>query len=249
MLDKLKRFLPASLRPKMYLVRLVRRETKCRVQHGPFAGLDLGPDCSWLPALLGTYEKELWPVVSEIVEIAPDTIVNIGAAEGYYAVGFARLLPGTKVLAFEMDEHVRATLAQVVDRNGVNKAIEIRGKCDVPALARALQNAPRSLVICDVEGYESVLLDPAKVPELRGAYILVEVHDFIVAGVSQQLRDRFAGSHDMREIGQLPRAASDFPYMTSFLRLLPSAYRKWAVRERWDDNTVWFFMSPKSAAA
>jgi protein-L-isoaspartate O-methyltransferase len=53
--------------------------------------------------LLGAYEHSLHDVLLKPVSRQPDPIINVGCAEGYYAVGLARLLPDATVYAFDID--------------------------------------------------------------------------------------------------------------------------------------------------
>ena len=62
------------------------------VSGGPFAGLaypDRAP-ISLVPKLLGIYERELHGAIEAAIRAQPGLIVNVGAADGYYAVGLAR---------------------------------------------------------------------------------------------------------------------------------------------------------------
>ena len=52
--------------------------------------------------MLGTYEKELNSVIEEACAAHPSLIVDVGAAEGYYACGMALRNPQARVVAFEM---------------------------------------------------------------------------------------------------------------------------------------------------
>src|SRR4051812_47884953 len=60
------------------------------VRQGPFAGMRYVPflHVSVPSKIYGTYELELREVVDEISRSNADLLVNIGSAEGYYAVGF-----------------------------------------------------------------------------------------------------------------------------------------------------------------
>ena len=67
-----------------------------RVASGPFAGMrhgDIAVGSVLTVKLLGTYEKELWPIIDQIIATAYPLIIDIGAAEGYYAVGLAMRIP------------------------------------------------------------------------------------------------------------------------------------------------------------
>ena len=83
----------------------VRYGSRNTVLSGPFAGtkLYLSPLSGrhLLGYLLGTQEIELHGAVEKIVSQGYKTIINIGAADGYYALGLARRLPQACVLAFE----------------------------------------------------------------------------------------------------------------------------------------------------
>jgi len=116
----------------------------------------------------------------------------------------------------------------------------------VKDLAAALHGEDSALVLCDVEGYEQVLLDPVKIHELTRSHILVEVHDFLVPGVSWTLRSRFSKSHGIVEIHPTDRTTRDFPYNTLYLKHLPRIYRNWAVAEGRVEQTHWLWMVPNS---
>ena len=76
------------------------------VHGGPFKGMKFLDEVSegcYLPKLLGIYESELHPFIKYIVEKKPDTIINIGSAEGYYSVGLKRLLPETNIFSYDID--------------------------------------------------------------------------------------------------------------------------------------------------
>ena len=75
-----------------------------RVYSGPFKGmeyLDYATEGCLVPRLLGCYEDELHADLQRFVDMGVDTIVDIGCAEGYYAVGLARFMPAAQIHAFE----------------------------------------------------------------------------------------------------------------------------------------------------
>lgn len=66
------------------------------IKYGPFAGMNYDVAASeggGAPRLLGGYEASLAPIINDIVEAKPDLIIDVGCAEGYYAIGMARRLP------------------------------------------------------------------------------------------------------------------------------------------------------------
>lgn len=243
----LKSVIPARYRPIGYLLHLSRTRTGGRVRLGPFAGMCYVNDSvgsAYIPKLLGIYESELTAEVENICRRKPALIVDIGAAEGYYAVGLAARNPQAKVIAFEMDPRGQAAVRQMSALNQVAGRVEIRGKCEPADLTMALENSPAPVVICDVEGYEEKLLDPQAVPALARAAILVELHDFIIPGITGELQQRFAATHRIKHIWQQPRSRSQFPWQTLGTRLLPKSYLDWSVSEWRPVPMAWLWMEP-----
>ena len=80
---------------------------------GPFKGvryIDTAQGSAYIPKLLGIYERELTPQIEDLISLQPVLIVDLGAAEGYYAVGLAMRLKSAQVIAFEMEHSGQAAL-------------------------------------------------------------------------------------------------------------------------------------------
>lgn len=238
--------MPEPYRPIGYLTQLVQRRTGGRVRLGPFAGMRYigrAIGSAYLPKLLGTYERELASQVELACSRRPRLIVNIGAGEGYYAVGLAMRNPQATVIAFEADAPGRSALAAMKRLNAVSN-VEVRARCDPAELKTALAGTAAAFVVCDVEGDEANLLDPQIVPALCQATILAEMHDFVRPGISETLETRFALTHRLTRIWQEPRTRADFPYRSIGLALLPKSYVYWAVSEWRPARMSWLWMEP-----
>jgi hypothetical protein len=170
------------------------------VTGGPFAGLTY-PDTeplSLVPKLLGVYEAELHAAVEDAIRARPDAIVNVGAADGYYAVGLARRCPDARVIAYDVDAGQRALCARVAAANGVD--VDVRGAADRGDLQGA------ALIVMDCEGCERALLDPPP-----AATIIVELHDFLDPGVGDTIAARFAPTHAVQLIPTAPQPPRRHP--------------------------------------
>jgi len=243
-----KGFIPKGYWPTVYLTRLVQRSTGMRVSSGPFAGLryvEESAEGAYIPRLLGIYERELIPIIEGVVKNEFQNIVIIGAAEGFYAVGFAFRIQNATVVAFEMDKNGRELMAKMATLNRVSDRVVIHGKCEPEGLRRHLKVRKRTFVLCDVEGYESELMDPGRVPELANTYMLVELHEFKQAGITDVVISRFESTHDVRHIWQQERTAADFPYSNIYTRLMPRRYLEWAVSEWRPGRMSWLWLQPK----
>lgn len=239
--------IPARYRPIGYLLHLTRSETGGRIRSGPFSGLryvENSVGSAYIPKLLGIYENELNEEVESICRRRPELIVDIGAGEGYYAIGLAMRNPQSKVIAFEMEPSGQRALRQMADLNRVADRVEIRGKCEPADLADVIGNTPSPVLICDTEGYEEKLLDPELVPALARTTILVELHDFIIPGITETLQDRFSRTHRIKHIWQQPRSRDQFPWRTFGTTLLPNSYLDWSVSEWRPVRMAWLWMEP-----
>ncbi|MCX6848235.1 MAG: hypothetical protein NTY98_04890 [Verrucomicrobia bacterium] len=182
---------------------------------GPFQGMLYVQEsvCSSLPPkILGTYEMELHGLMEVIVDRSPSCIIDIGAAEGFYAVGLAKRLPNCRVVAFESDKHGQDLLFQLAALNGVADRIEIKGYCSVEELRSFLDANPNDcIVICDAEGAEIPLLDPILLPSLTKMTLLVELHPWVHPEVKAVLYSRFQAVSAVKTIASRPREPADFP--------------------------------------
>jgi hypothetical protein len=245
----LRRAVPARYRPIGYLNHLARTRTAGRVLAGPFAGMryvDTSVGSCFIPKLLGSYERELAPKVEWICRRRPTLVVDIGAAEGYYAIGLAWRIAQAQVVAFELDEAGQAALRTMARLNGVADRLTVCGRCEPEDLAAVLEKEPAPVVICDVEGDEGRLLDPTQVSRLAAATVLVETHEFVRRDVTDELCGRFARSHDIERIWQEPRTRAEFPWRTPGTMLLPVSYLDWAVSEWRPERMSWLWMTPRS---
>lgn len=217
------------------------------VQGGLFAGMRLPPRAAegcTIPKLLGCYEGGLQPHLAALVATAPEVVLNIGCAEGWYAVGLARLLPAAEIHAFDIDPTARGLCAEMAALNAVT--LRIGGRFDRSAFAAFAGR--RVLVLCDVEGAERELLDPAAAPALRGFDLVVEAHDdgpgSDPASVSGMLAARFAPSHDVMRVDLLTRALR----LPACCDAWPEIDQLLAVWEMRAAPTPWLVMRARRAA-
>jgi hypothetical protein len=218
-----------------------------QVQNGPFAGMAFPAfaverGVFVVAQLLGAYERELHPALRDVVADAPDVVVDIGASDGYYAVGLARALPAARVLAYEMSPFPARVCRALAAENGVGDRVDVRGECRVEDLARL--PAGRLFVLCDAEGAEDRLMDPDAAPALRDARLVVEVHEFAAAGVGDRLRARFASSHEIEAVRSTWHHTGDYPLLEA-VPGIDYMDRELAVSEFRHSPISWLVMTPR----
>lgn len=221
-----------------------------RVLSGPFEGMTYVPQAvgsTFTPKLLGSYESELHDVIEQIADSACPVIVDIGCAEGYYAVGLARRLPSSCVYAFDLDPHGRKLCAAMAQTNGVASRVAIDSQCDAAALNGLLHTSASggAIIISDCEGCEYELLRPALVPHLSRAFLLVELHSSENPQQPQAFLREFETSHHVVLLQSRERDAALYPA----LEFLAPAQRAIAISELRQSGQQWAWMTPKSLDA
>lgn len=176
---------------------------------------------SILPKYMGTYEIELVPVFEKLFQLPIGTIIDVGAAEGYYAVGLALRFPTSPVIAFEATEEGRDYLRQVISSNGVGQQVQMKGLCDAPMLKAETQACDpnvQHLLVMDVEGAEEDLLRLHAPHDLRNFHIVMELHDWVDPGMGDRLRDKFSPTHDTAILDARRREFADLSLPRSSLQ-------------------------------
>lgn len=245
---RLSRIIQSFTTPRGFLRRWVITRTNRTVLAGPFAGMryvDKAWGSAYVPKLLGAYEKELYPLIEQVADEDYDTLIDVGVAEGYFAVGLA-IRGKARVIGFESDPRARALAGELAKKNGVQDHVELRGDCTPTELESVLADSRRPFLLCDVDGYETTLLDPRRAPCLARASILVELHEFARPGVTAEFFRRFGDSHHIELIWQTPRTAADFPLKT---RWALKRDLRHMVDELRPSEQSWMWLTPKTGVA
>ena len=214
------------------------------VMQGPLAGMDFLPQSAegcHIAKLLGCYEQPLQPFIEQAITNAYPTILNIGCAEGYYAVGMARRMPSTQVLAFDVNPKAQEVCNALAQKNEVSDRVKVGALFKPEDFARYTNQ--KVLVLCDIEGAEKDLLDPEISPALKGIDLIVESHECLISGITQTLINRFKESHQItlvQDNGQ--RQLKDSPQWFNNLAHLDQLLATWEWRS---GATPWLVMKPR----
>jgi len=198
---------------------------------GPFAGMTYldAAEGALLPRLIGCYEAELHPAMAQLAQEHYQDIIDIGCAEGYYAVGLARMLPGCRVFAHDISEAAQKACRALAQTNGVADRIQVGGVFDGHSLVQHQDR--KTLVICDIEGAEDELLDPTQYPAWANVDLIVEVHECYRSGLIERLNKRFGATHDIEWIWPSASATRTLPAWTQELSHLDQLLCTWEWRE------------------
>ncbi len=210
------------------------------VQYGPFKGMKFTHEglmtaCN-TSALLGTYEREIHPWLLALRPGEYERALDIGAAEGYYAVGIA-LRTGTRVDAYDTAPVARRLCKAMAKLNGVSGLVQTHAFCS-PEDLRHL-GGQRCLILSDCEGFEVKLFPDDVVQALTNCDLIIELHDGTSPpGTTRELlRSRFAATHRIEVVRFGSRNPNDFPELAYLEEFGVDVQR--AVREEGRGDQEW----------
>ncbi len=160
---------------------------------------------------LGIYEFEIAPYFSTLLENNPyDFFVDIGAAEGLYAIVFDRAIkksghPAT-IYAYEMEYCTRAMLRKRLADNGVTNA-EILDEFSISTLDE-IDTSKRGFILSDCEGFEAEIFTDANLSKFANCDMIIETHDNFAPNATQKVMDVLSKTHDVIRVDQQPLSAA-----------------------------------------
>lgn len=166
---------------KLYESQKFKKQAGSRILAGPFAGVLL-EKLNWgrrdfVAYSAGIYEQE---VLSYFVNTKGHfkMFIDIGAADGYYAVSTLKNNFFEYVHAFEKSSTSREIIKFNAELNQVSQKLSIHGKFDI-GFEKYLGvdfDWGSTLILSDIEGAEFELFDADLLSEISGAHIIIELH-------------------------------------------------------------------------
>lgn len=217
---------PDLVQHRYHLGQRLSRLLDATIAYGPFVGTKLASMNHWSGAdrgsmLLGMYEKE---VLAELVRLSEDrdVLIDVGAADGYYAIG--SLVGGlvSTALCFEVDTDGQRMISLQAELNGVQDSVTVLGAAD-SRFATDLKNhlpngTSNSIFLIDIEGGEFELLTDSVLQVISPAPLIIELHDFEpeLRQAAESLIDRVSRYYDSTIVYQGDRNPNQFSELESW---------------------------------
>lgn len=208
-----------------------------QVKYGPFTGLHLNRETWWGKLdlgsqCLGLYEKELLDFIETLPDDRFSHFIDIGAADGYYAIGMLVSKKINHCICFEQSEKGQQTILTNWQRNQAPGKLKILGEANELSLSSLRpEELQRSLVLIDIEGFEFELLSKAFLAKLQACTIIIEVHNW-VENFLEKYAQLLRNAHhffDIEMVERIDRTTSHLPElrdMTDDNRLLFTSERR-----------------------
>jgi len=207
------------------------------VKYGPFTGLHLDRETWWGKLdlgsqCLGLYEKEILNLIDATEAGRFSTFIDIGAADGYYAIGMLVSGKVGRTICFEQTEKGRSVIAENWKKNHSVGELTILGEANAASFA-ALNRADlnNALVLVDVEGFEFDLLTDEVLRLLKSSTVVIEIHHWMDNFLDKYTTFlRHAASYfEVEVIERVERETSNLPELRDFTddnRLLLTSERR-----------------------
>jgi hypothetical protein len=169
-----------------------------RVLNGVFKGLQYPSlditESTLVPKIVGSYEYQLQPWLSRIINAYYSDIIDVGSAEGYYAVGLAKRMPNTVVHCYDINEKDIEFSKEMARANNISN-LTWNTFCDENTLLNFAYRG-KTLIMCDCEGYELKLFTKAVADKCKNVDFLIELHDVVNPVISSHILSVFRSTHN-----------------------------------------------------
>ncbi|NMA44714.1 MAG: methyltransferase [Candidatus Diapherotrites archaeon] len=189
----------------------LKEEKDCVILNGPFKKMkyiNCAIGSTIFPKIIGSYESILTDWITEISDKKYSTFVDVGCAEGYYAVGVAKKNPKIKVIAFDIDKDARKLCKDLAKLNNC-KNVVVKEKITHNFINKLPK---KTLILCDIEGGETSLLDPKKAPNLYNLDMIVELHDVFGKKILLTMLNRFSTTHKIEIVSDVAPNEKDYDF-------------------------------------
>jgi len=155
------------------------------VKYGPFRNLILGHGSTWAQyddflKLIGEYEPH---IVEKLVEVSDGytVFVDIGASDGYFALGLVKAEFFSRAICFEKSDEDRSIIKELAKQNHIEGQIEIHGSATATKILDLKTQIGRCVILCDIEGGELEILTDEVLELYSNSVFIIELHEHLVS--------------------------------------------------------------------
>lgn len=219
-----------------------------KIKYGVFQGQRLGLNEWWgrydiAPMLLGTYEMHVQNKLKALAQ-KDALFVDIGAADGFYAVGAVSSGLYARAVCFEISSTGREMIKKNCVANNVENLVKIRGEVNKEELIGEINKwLGRVVILCDIEGGEFVLFNTELLQELCECSVIIELHDFSEDRSREKDLCRLAEKYfHIEYVKELPVDPSSIPELSVY----DNESRLLSLSEGRPFIMNWLLLNPKS---
>ena len=220
-----------------------------QVAYGAFKGMKLSKNIYWnkndlITHILGVYEKHVLKKIIEFSKKGNYPFIDIGAADGYFAIGMAFSEIFKKIYAFEIDERGRKSLNRNIGNNLCKDKVVVDIEANFETLKEIVDKNKSAVILIDIEGSEFDLLDNKLLKLLSNCYIVCELHPALSANGFEKQNMLINNAKAFFDVSIIQRE-SYCPNKFSELNEFTDEERLIAFGEGRENNMNWLILEPK----
>jgi hypothetical protein len=217
------------------------------VLNGPFKDMKYpkyrSRSSSLYSKLIGSYEMEITDYILTAIDDKYQQVIDIGCAEGYYAVGLALKIEKTTVYAYDIDSEARKLTTEMANINDVSKKVVVRKSIKSSSFSE-FDLTKKTLIISDIEGAERFIFNSSNIKLFKNCFLIIETHDWVDINISTDLENLFSPTHNVKAIQSIGDNIKAKNYSFTELESLDllTKYRVFEEGRRYVDE--WLIISP-----
>ena len=220
-----------------------------QVAYGAFKGMKLSKNIYWskndlITHILGVYEKHVLKKIIEFSKKGNYPFIDIGASDGYFAIGMAFSKTFKKIYAFEIDERGRKSLNRNIGNNLCKDKVVVDIEANFETLKEIVDKNKSAVILIDIEGSEFDLLDNKLLRLLSNCYIVCELHPALSANGFEKQNMLINNAKAFFDVSIIQRE-SYCPNKFSELNEFTDEERLIAFGEGRENNMNWLILEPK----
>ena len=214
------------------------------IAYGPFKGVKINNHSDWSgtkdigPKIFGLYENQ---ILEWIQRKKFDLLIDIGAADGYYALGILSSKIASRAVTFEISINDREITKASAIINNVDDKISIKGEATTSEIIEVLKSCSNGLIIMDIEGGEYNLITSELLKAAKNSCLIIELHEVVNKDIQVNLLNLCKQFHQFEELTSLER---NFP-RDKFIEKLTDNERSLLLSEGRPYAMSWVVLSPK----
>ena len=218
------------------------------IAFGLFKGVKINKYSAWSgardigPKILGLYENQ---ILKWVQQKKFDLFIDIGASDGYYALGMLHSKTALKAITFEISAEDRKIAKTSAILNNVDDKILIKGEAISPEIIQILNKFSNGLIIIDIEGGEYSLITRELLEAAKYFHFIIEIHNTTHPDIKTNLVNYCNEFHNIEILTDLER---NFP-ADSFTINLTDNERCLLISEGRQYSMNWLALSPKEFVA
>ena len=237
-------------RTKIEVLKILLAKYNYSVAYGPFKGMKFNPNSTWskydlITQTLGVYEKHILEKLILFSKKQNLHFIDIGAADGYFAIGAAYSNIFKKVYAFDKSEISLKNIIINININGCRDKVVVKGEANYENLKKTIIDCNHcAVILIDVEGFEFELLDEKMLRCFSNSYVICELHPSLVSNGYEKQDQLLSRCKDFFNISTIQRETYN-PNNFEELDMLSDEKRLIVFGEGRSSNMKWLVLEPK----